>query len=104
MSRIIANSTTSSSWYRRYSDGWIEQGGEIDVTFSNKGSYSFTFPIAFTATPLNINTTIHLSKDGNQYGFELCLTSISATGATFLYDANAGSSIIKKVFWSAKGV
>lgn len=104
MSKIIANSTTTSNWYRRYDNGWLEQGGEIDVTFANKGSYSFTFPIPFTSTPLNINTTVHLSKDGNQYGFELCLTSLSATGATLLYDANAGSTKIKKVFWSAKGI
>ena len=104
MSKIIANSTASPNWYRKYDDGWIEQGGEIDVTFANKGTYSFTFPVAFTAVPLSIDTTVHLAKNGNQLGFELCITGLTATGATLLYDYTTGSSIIKKVFWTAKGI
>lgn len=104
MSKIVANSLTNSNWYKRYDDGWIEQGGEIDVTFSNRGTYSFTFPTPFTEPPLNFNTTVHLAKTGDQLGFELCVTDITATGATLLYDYTTASSNIKKVFWTAKGV
>ena len=104
MSKIVANSLTNSNWYKRYDDGWIEQGGEIDVTFSSRGTYSFTFPTPFTEAPLNFNTTVHLAKTGDQLGFELCVTSLTATGATLLYDYTTGSSSIKKVFWTAKGI
>lgn len=104
MSKIVANSLTNSNWYKRYDDGWVEQGGEIDVTFSSRGTYSFTFPTPFTEAPLNFNTTVHLAKTGDQLGFELCVTSLTATGATLLYDYTTGAGSIKKVFWTAKGI
>ena len=43
-----------SSWYRKYSDGWIEQGGITDPVKSNQSSDKYktvTFRIAFTQTP-----------------------------------------------------
>lgn len=104
MSKIVANSLTNSNWYKRYDDGWVEQGGEIEVSFSSRGTCSFTFPAPFSEPPLSFNTTVHLAKTGDQLGFELCVTDITATGATLLYDYTTASSNIKKVFWTAKGV
>lgn len=104
MSKIIDNSLNTSNWLRKYDDGWTEQGGEIDVTFSNRGTCSFVFPTPFTEPPLSFNTTVHLAKTGDQLGFELCVTSLTATGATLLYDYTTGSGNIKKVFWTAKGI
>lgn len=104
MSKVISNSLNGKDWFRKYDDGWIEQGGEIDVNFSNRGTYTFTFPVPFTQTPISFNTTVELAKTGDQLGFELCLTNLTATGATLLYDYTTGSGKIKKVFWTAKGL
>jgi len=104
MSKIIANSTTNTSWLQKYDDGWIEQGGKLAVTFANKGSFSFTFPVPFTSTPLSLDTTVYTTKTGDQYGFELCVTNLTATGATLLYDFGAGGSYIKNIFWTARGI
>ena len=104
MSKIVANSLTGSNWHKQYDDGWLEQGGDIDATFANKGTFSFTFPVPFTAAPLSLDTTVHTNKTGDQYGFELCVTSLTATGATLLYDFGSGGSYIKKIFWTARGI
>lgn len=39
--------SSGTSWYRKYSDGWIEQGGYVA---NNGGSVNVTFPLAFSNT------------------------------------------------------
>lgn len=43
------------SWYRKYSDGWIEQGGEF--TKQRDTNITITFPLAFKNTNYNITTS-----------------------------------------------
>lgn len=62
------------SWYRKYSDGWIEQGGDIQGTTKNE-SRTVTLPTAFS----NTNYTIICSLEG--------------TGST---SNDAGSAVIVK--------
>ena len=47
-------SDDGSSWYRLYSDGWIEQGGRYSNS-STAGARTITFPIEFTTTNVYIN-------------------------------------------------
>ena len=103
MSTITANATLNTEWYRKYSDGWIEQGGCVKTSFSSRGSVSFTFPVAFTSTPVSIDTTPIFPKTGDQLGFELCVTSLTATGATVMYDFTTGSGNIQGFYWRVKG-
>lgn len=49
---------SGSSWYRRYSDGWIEQGGRINVQ-SSVGSFN-AYPV-----------TLHLSHANATYFAEI---------------------------------
>lgn len=44
---------TNKSWYRKYSDGWIEQGGESYFP-KNVATLVTTFPIAFTSAGFTI--------------------------------------------------
>lgn len=44
-----------TSWYRRYSDGWIEQGGEF--TKNRDTNITVTFPVAFQNTNYTIATS-----------------------------------------------
>ena len=46
-------SDDGTSWYRKWSDGWIEQGGNTLGT-TQPTSYTVTFPIAFVNSPPTI--------------------------------------------------
>lgn len=47
--------SNDTSWFRRYSDGWIEQGGEY--TKERDTNITVTFPVAFKDTNYTISTT-----------------------------------------------
>lgn len=66
------------SWYRRYSDGWIEQGG----TTPNATSGTITFPKSFTSDPLSIMLTEKTGNIGNSKT-QYALSNISATKFTW---------------------
>ena len=44
---VVAESYSANRWYRKYSDGWIEQGGKSG-TPDNQNSVVVTLPIAFS--------------------------------------------------------
>lgn len=43
---VVAESYSANSWYRKYSDGWIEQGGKANI--SSQGVSVITLPLAFS--------------------------------------------------------
>lgn len=45
---VVAESYSANSWYRKYSDGWIEQGGK--ASFPSQKPLVITFPLAFSNT------------------------------------------------------
>ena len=45
---VVAESYSANSWYRKYSDGWIEQGGRFDFSVGYNATVAKTFPLAFT--------------------------------------------------------
>lgn len=47
--------SNDTSWYRKYSDGWIEQGGEY--TKERDTNITVTFPVAFKDTNYTISTS-----------------------------------------------
>lgn len=52
-----------TSWYRKYSDGWIEQGGEF--TKNRDTNITVTFPVAFRNTNYTIATSQYAQHTGN---------------------------------------
>lgn len=54
---IVETGGDSTSWYRRYSDGWLEQGG-ITGTLS----FTVTFPKAFSNTDYQFVATKYWSS------------------------------------------
>lgn len=70
-----------TSWYRRYSDGWIEQGGEF--TKNRDTNVTITFPVAFKNTNYTIATSQYANSSGNA---PVCsFTSKTNTGITHNY-------------------
>ena len=45
---VVAESYSANSWYRKYSDGWIEQGGQFEFSVEYNATVTKTFPLAFT--------------------------------------------------------
>lgn len=80
-SYITTTWTSGTSWYRKYSDGWIEQGGEF--TKQRDTNITVTFPLAFRNTNYTIATSqyANISRDGPGCSF----TSKSTTGITHNY-------------------
>ncbi len=104
MNKIVENYSSATSWYRKYDDGWLEQGGYIATTIATSGSYALTFPIPFTNSPLLIRTTMYAPRSSDSSGNALTLKTgtVSATGVTFMND---GYNTNKQGFyWEACGI
>lgn len=70
-----------TSWYRKYSDGWIEQGGKF--TKERDTNITITFPVAFKNTDYTIATSQYANTTSNS---PVCsFTSKTNTGITHNY-------------------
>lgn len=67
---ITQNYKSGTTWYRVWSDGWIEQGGRCP-TGDSAATRTVTFPKAFTETNYTIQKTLsaYTGTDNVQYGF-----------------------------------
>ena len=102
MKKIVENYSDSSHWYRKYEDNFIEQGGTIITSISVGGSYTLTFPVSFTSTPINIRTTVYRPRNGDSAGSALTLKTgtLTSTEAVFMND---GSNAKAGFYWEACG-
>lgn len=84
---IIETWHSGSSWYRKYSDGWIEQGGVIESTSRD---YQVTFVKHFNAKVYFVVSVVH-AQSNNGVGFNSLGNRI--TNTSFYFDtANASGS------------
>lgn len=63
---IVSTWKSGSSWYRKWSDGWIEQGGEVDTVNSSWTTINFHKP--YTRTNYTVHATTTGSSMANEYG------------------------------------
>ena len=83
------------SWYRIYSDGWVEQGGGIGESYKSNANINFLIP--FTNTKYNVNFSNFSTEAGaiaNKRN--VCINAYSRTGIGF-----ASNPYI--ICWEAKG-
>lgn len=104
---VVLASYSSSSWYRKYSDGWIEQGGLLTVSTSAAVSitYPLTFvnvPIKFQCQPYGQQTNTDLNSTDLNY-LATCV-NITVTGFTLRnYDSDYAYWRLGQVSWKACG-
>jgi len=100
---------TTKRWFRKYSDGWIEQGGyyEVTGTWDNYAKFNITFgsDYNFTSTPVMVHciqTTTAASTSGGYQGL-YGVSNVSSTGFTYCtgYITNTNST---GFYWTAKGI
>lgn len=103
MITVVENYTSPTSWYRKWSNGLIEQGGVIMRSWGTDSSYVLTFPKAFEHYPLTIKVTFiavpNADSDGGEPGVKN--GTLSNTGVTVLCD-NYGTNKTG-IYWEAKG-
>lgn len=89
---VVAQSYGGNSWYRKYSDGWIEQGG-TSGTPDGQGSSVITFPIAFS----NAEYTITFC---NNMGYHAWLSDKTTTNFAYSREQHTGGM---GIWWYACG-
>lgn len=95
---VVAESYSANSWYRKYSDGWIEQGGQINAKGYQKVAITLSVPFS------NTNYTILIGESTQYlgYGAQNCTVfkeTVTKTGFTLEQnDNNSGGS-----WWMACG-
>lgn len=86
-------STNNYTWYRKYADGWVEQGGYVDTT---NATYTATFPVEMADT----NYTIQVSSRADRYVIVSPNAALTTTGVTgWIADSRNG-----RVYWEVKGM
>lgn len=89
------------TWYRKYADGWIEQGGVKTVETSTY--VDVTLPVTMADTGYIINTTsLSTVTDGIRAGHVLT-SSKATTGFRFGY-INGGTAVTTNFTWEVKGM
>lgn len=83
---VIATYHSGSTWYRKWSDGFIEQGGI--TAYSGTGGKRITLPTAFASTNyiVNVNSLSNLTYSFNS------LTVGSGEGYSGVVDVNRGTT------------
>ena len=79
-----------TSWYRIWSDGWIEQGGTLNLGTGYQRGRSLTFPIAFTTTDFSI---VFSGSNSGANTVDLGTNNIGSrkiTGVTYVIHCQSG--------------
>lgn len=101
---LIETYRSGSSWYRKWSDGFIEQGGELTVTHEKEVTLSFH--TAFTSTDYCLSYIVDRNASTSpSHTDDMCLTITWAAIASMgLYPYDAGDNgYTTKVRWKVCG-
>ena len=91
---VVENYRSGTSWYRKWSDGWIEQGGKISISSAGQ---VVNLLVPMSDTNYHCNSTGGTSKFGNTVMYSLTTTSFQAWTSD---DDSFNAGIL---FWEVKG-
>ena len=103
VSVVVETYKNGASWYRKWSDGWVEQGSIIDHGSNIRdfdGNITFLVPYPNT----NYILTFAATKDGSSN----CVGSVgtkskTATSVTACFYGNSTSETARYIMWKAEG-
>lgn len=90
---VVAESYSANSWYRKYSDGWIEQGGKT----TGSSGFVLTLPLAFSNT--NYSFVCNTQGHSTGYGYKRSAWIESRTATTVTLGSDSGDPAV----WYACG-
>ena len=76
--RLVESWKSGETWFRRYSDGWIEQGGYVGCGVVKNSYYDLTFPTPFTQIP-----TVNISYALRSYTEDNCWNLLAKVGQAY---------------------
>ena len=93
---LVESYNNGSSWYRKYSDGWIEQGG----VYSTSGNVNKTinFIIPFNNRVISIINTFKRTSSGGAQG-----VGAYSTGSLTSFVGTAYGILNATVCWESRG-
>lgn len=91
---VVKSYRSGTLWYRKYSDGFIEQGGQL-TTNASANAVEFTFAVPFSDT--NYSLSAQITDGTTSYLTAVTVRSKTATGITAAACQNANS-------WTGKTV
>lgn len=94
---LVDSGETSTTWYRKYSDGWVEQGGNVASVGYNKPA-SVTYPVAFGDS----NFSLCVGNKANNTEINYSIMSVKSCTQTGCVVHN-GSSATGPMTWFACG-
>lgn len=99
---VVETYVNGTSWYRVYSDGWVEQGGEYTTAIATNGNVQITLLKPFTDTNYNVQVTGRFESRTD--GSSAIAMGAYAESATLFSIVNDGAvSNNKGAFWQACG-
>lgn len=103
MKYIIETSFNSNGWYRKWSDGWIEQGGIINISQTHQiQNQTTTFMIPFQTKVYYINGDTFSSNNTNISAFGVLSKTLNNFKWSLLY-LYARDSQTTQITWYACG-
>lgn len=93
----VTDTKKSTDWYRKYSDGWIEQGG-ISAQAGDGSRNIITFATPFSGTNYSVVVAQRGGVEGN-YSNGFVVTDITATSMTIVFRTGGNC----QVMWHAFG-
>jgi len=96
--RIVENYVSGTSWYRVFSDGWMEQGGKL-TSVADSTDTTVTFLKAFKNNPLGANVHCTKGNGADVYAFQVGVKTSSTTAAVIRTVNNTTTDI----WWEFKG-
>ena len=94
------NSANNYTWYRKYSDGWVEQGG-----YAIAGQYNNGTAITLPVTMANTNYTVLVAPlTQNHWTDSAMYSRDSASQITIYAGFNGGNGQSAEVSWEVKGL
>ncbi|WP_434132192.1 hypothetical protein KIAC18_003978 [Sporomusa sphaeroides] len=85
--------SSDGNWYRKYADGWVEQGGKC----ANNNANPITFPVPLITKPVCLTGNFEWNTSFNGYG--VSFGTVTQTG--FYLTTYAGNNF--PFYWQAKG-
>lgn len=95
------------TWYRKYADGWVEQGGYVASTSTSTTGLAVTLPVAMADANYNVQKTIRKAASASS-GFNFVWLadseSLYTNTTTTVYLSVLSTSNALGVSWEVKGM
>lgn len=92
------------TWYRKYSDGWVEQGGMDEANTYGTTAKAITLPITMADGSYTVLLTKFASTTGDLDGAGVAPQVAEITTTGFKWSVTYTSSLGRKIRWFVAGM